>query len=352
MNKLLQEFQRIKKIRITTLRIVSGFAGFLLCLMMLFNFSGFYSETSAAIINSGKGLRKSSFQILQQREMWQPPKIESIPKTAEGKQIFYGRDLVANTAKYLGPNGSVRHISNGMNCQNCHLDAGTKIMGNNYAAVYSTYPKFRARSASKETIIKRISDCFERSLNGSKPDSSSNEMQAMVAYMKWLGTGTAKGETPGGTGLEKLPYLNRAANPENGRIIYKAKCQVCHGVNGEGIPNPDKITFIYPPLWGKNSYNDGAGLFRISSFAGYVKNNMPFGANYENKILTDEEAWDLAAFVNSQPRPHKDQKNDWKEITKKPIDFPFAPYADDFSEKQHKLGPFQPIVSAQNQNIK
>ncbi|TKT90694.1 c-type cytochrome [Dyadobacter frigoris] len=319
---------------------------------MLFNFSGFSGQISAAITGSGNGLKKPSFKILKQQEMWQPPKIENIPKTPEGKLILYGRDLIANTAQYLGPKGSVRHISNGMNCQNCHLNAGTKIMGNNYAAVYSTYPKFRARSASQETIIKRISDCFERSLNGSKPDSNSKEMRAMVAYMKWLGKGTAKGETPEGTGLEKLPYLNRSANPENGRIIYKAKCESCHGVNGEGIPNPDKITFIYPPLWGKSSYNDGAGLFRISSFAGYVKNNMPFGANYENKILTDEEAWDLAGFVNSQPRPHKDQKNDWKDITRKPIDFPFAPYADDFSEKQHKLGPFQAIAAAQKQNNK
>ncbi|WP_310590596.1 c-type cytochrome [Dyadobacter sp. 3J3] len=351
MKKLLKEFQKIKRIQITALTIVSGSALFFL-FPMLFNFSGFSGKTLAAINSPGSGLKKPSFEILPQKEMWQAPAVESIPNSPDGKMILYGRDLIANTAKYLGPNGSVRHISNGMNCQNCHLDAGTKIMGNNYAAVYSTYPKFRARSASKETIIKRISDCFERSLNGTKPDSSSKEMQAMVAYMKWLGTGTEKGEIPEGTGLEKLPYLNRAANPETGKMIYKAKCESCHGVNGQGIPNPDKITFIYPPLWGKSSYNDGAGLFRISSFAGYVKNNMPFGANYENKILTDEEAWDLAAFVNSQPRPHKDQKNDWRDIAKKPVDFPFAPYADKFSEKQHKLGPFQNIVLAQKQNSK
>lgn len=289
---------------------------------------------------------------VSRQDIWHPPKIENIPKNAEGKLILYGRDLIVKTAQFLGPNGSVRHISNGMNCQNCHLDAGTKIMGNNYAAVYSTYPKFRARSASNETIIKRISDCFERSLNGTKPDSSSKEMRAMLAYMKWLGSNTAKGEIPEGTGLEKLPYLNRAANPENGKIIYNSKCESCHGINGEGIPNPDKITFIYPPLWGKDSYNDGAGLYRLSSFAGYVKNNMPFGVNYETKILTDEEAWDIAAFVNSQPRPHMDQRNDWKDISKKPVDFPFAPYADNFSENQHKLGPFQPIIVAQNHRNK
>ncbi len=279
---------------------------------------------------------------------WQPPQMASIPKNAEGELILYGKDLIAHTADYLGPRGSVMQISNGMNCQNCHLDAGTKIMGNNYAAVFSTYPKFRSRSGTRESIIKRISDCFERSLNGTKPDSASREMTAMVAYMTWLGQGTPTGERPAGTGLEKLAYPDRAADPKKGGLIYNAKCESCHGVNGAGVPMPDKVAYLYPPLWGENSYNDGAGLHRVSSFAGYVVNNMPFGASSENRLLTEEEAWDLAAFVNSQPRPHKDQKNDWVDIAKKPIDFPYAPYADAFSEKQHKYGPFQPIADARN----
>ncbi|QRR01605.1 c-type cytochrome [Dyadobacter sandarakinus] len=283
-------------------------------------------------------------------KMWQAPDTSDIPKNEQGDLIRYGRELIVHTAEYLGPKGKVMQISNGMNCQNCHLDAGTKIMGNNYAAVYSTYPKFRARSGTKETVIKRISDCFERSLNGTKPDSASREMTAMMAYMKWLEKDTPKGETPKGTGLEKLAYLDRAADPKNGSLIYQAKCESCHGVNGEGILNPEKNAYVYPPLWGKNSYNDGAGLYRVSSFAGYVVNNMPFGASYENKLLTDKEAWDLAAFVNSQPRPHKDQSSDWVDISKKPIDFPFAPYADGFSQKQHKLGPFEPISKAKKES--
>ncbi|MBS1527723.1 MAG: cytochrome C, partial [Bacteroidetes bacterium] len=77
--------------------------------------------------------------------------------------------------------------------------------------------------------------------------------------------------------------------------------------------------------------------------------NMPFGATYESPQLTDEEAWNVAAFINTQPRPHKDQHNDWKDLKKKPIDFPFGPYADAFSEKQHKLGPFKPIKDAQKE---
>lgn len=277
---------------------------------------------------------------------WQPPGETALPGGTNGERIRYGRELIAHTAKYLGPGGSVRTISNGMNCQNCHLDAGTKVLGNNYSAVLSTYPKFRERSGTKETIIKRITDCFERSLNGGAPDSASREMQAMVAYIKWLGTDVPQGEKPKGAGLTKLAYLDRAADPALGQLIYVAKCQSCHGSTGEGVKASGAAEYSFPPLWGPHSYNDGAGLFRLSNFAGYVKNNMPFGVSYQNPVLSDEECWDVAAYINSMPRPHKDQHRDWPKISAKPIDFPFGPYADRFSARQHKLGPYGPIAGA------
>ncbi|PWJ57913.1 thiosulfate dehydrogenase [Dyadobacter jejuensis] len=278
------------------------------------------------------------------KEPWTAPDTATIPKTEQGDRIRYGRELIVHTSEYLGPNGSVKALSNGMNCQNCHLEAGSKILGNNFAAVYSTYPKFRSRSGLTESVIKRISDCFERSLNGVKPDSSSREMQAMVAYMKWVGQNTPKGVRPEGTGLVKLAYLDRAADPKAGEEIYALKCASCHGANGEGVFNANKTAYQFPPLWGKHSYNDGAGLYKLSSFAGYVVNNMPFGASYKSRMLTEEEAWDLAAYVNAQPRPHKDQTADWVDPSKKPIDFPFAPYTDSFTEQQHKFGPFAEIA--------
>lgn len=277
---------------------------------------------------------------------WHPPADSRLPAGAKGQQIRYGRALIAHTAKYLGPKGSVRHLSNGMNCQNCHLDAGTKVLGNNYSAVSSTYPKFRERSGSVESIVKRVSDCFERSLGGQAPDSNSREMRAIVAYIEWLGTNVPKGQRPDGVGLTKLAYLDRAADSTKGRVVYMAKCQVCHGVNGEGTKAAGASEYVYPPMWGPHSYNDGAGLYRLSSFAGYVKNNMPFGATYASPQLTDEESWDVAAFINAMPRPHKGQQTDWPTMASKPIDFPFGPYADGFSEQQHKFGPFQPIADA------
>ncbi|MES2519397.1 MAG: c-type cytochrome [Bacteroidota bacterium] len=274
--------------------------------------------------------------------------------TSEQKLVKYGRELIAHTADYLGPKGSVKHISNGMNCQNCHLQAGTQPWGNNYFAVEATFPKFRERSGAVENQVKRVNDCFERSLNGKALDSNSHEMQAILAYIKWLGTDVPKKKAPRGSGIFKIKGLKRPCDPVLGKIVYEQKCQSCHQANGEGVLASDGKNFTYPPLWGKHSYNIGAGLFRISNFAGYVKYNMPYGATYERPQLSDADAWDVAAYVNSMPRPTKDLSKDWPNIASKPFDHPFGPYADSFPEKQHKFGPFKPIKEwkEQHKNLK
>ena len=284
--------------------------------------------------------------IAKKDSTWVGPSIY-LDNTTVGEErelVIYGQELIAHTSKYLGPKGSVAQITNGMNCQNCHLQAGAKAWGNNYAAVFSTYPKFRDRSGQIESIYKRVADCMERSLNGTAVDSNSREFKAIYTYIKWLGQDVEKGQKPHGSGIEKLAYLDRAADPQKGQIVYTAQCQSCHGANGEGQFTLDELEYAYPPLWGPHSYNDGAGLFRISNFAGYVKNNMPYLlTSHAAPKLTEEECWDVAAFVNSQPRPHKDQSKDWPKYDKKPLDFAFAPYADSFSENQHKYGPYKPI---------
>ena len=171
-------------------------------------------------------------------------------------------------------------------------------------------------------------------------------MQAIEAYIKWLGKDVAKGEKPKGVGLTELAFLERAADPDKGKAVYMLKCKTCHGENGEGKFSDDRLTYQYPPLWGKHSYNNGAGLYRLSNFAGYVKSNMPQNTTYDAPQLTDEEAWDVAAFVNSQSRPKKNLSDDWPKLSSKPVDHPFGPYADTFSEEQHKYGPFAPIAEA------
>ena len=274
---------------------------------------------------------------------WNAPN-EATILNPEKELIMYGKDLIAHTALYFGTQGKIfKNNTNGMNCQNCHLEAGTKVYGNNYSAVLATYPKYRARSGSIENIYKRVNDCFERSLNGKAIDTLSKEMQAIVAYIQWLGKGVPKGKKPAGSGFKDLAFLNRAANVDNGKKIYTDKCQSCHQANGDGKLNSEQTEFAYPPLWGHQSYNDGAGLYRLSNFAKFVKYNMPQGASHNNTQLTDEEAWDVAAFVNSQPRPKKNSTKDWPKINEKPFDHPFGPYTDGFDETQHKYGPFKQI---------
>jgi len=282
------------------------------------------------------------------RDLW-APNDSLIPNNENGRLIRYGKELIVNTAQYLGPNGTVAKISNGMNCQNCHLNAGTKPFGNNYLSVTANYPKFRARSGTVETIVKRVNDCLERSLNGHTLDSNQKEMRAIVAYIDWLGRGVPKGTKVKGSGLVELSYLDRAASPAKGKLTYIAKCQSCHQPNGQGMPKPDSSGYQFPPLWGEHSYNNGAGLFRLSRLAGYLQANMPFGATAENPVLTPEEAWDLAAYINSRPRPDVTKtlmRKDWPDIKGKPIDHPFGPFADDYSENQHQFGPFKPIADA------
>lgn len=297
--------------------------------------------------NDSLEIKNLPTDLKAREDFWLPPDSTSIPKTPEGNLISYGRELVAHTSVYLGPNGKVKPISNGMNCQNCHLKAGAKPYGNNYGAVATTYPKFRARSGTIESVEKRVNDCIQRSLNGQALDSNSHEMRAFVAYIKWVGKDVVKGKSVKGFGLLDVPFLERAADPEKGKLVYVTHCQKCHRQNHEGVLAENGLEWKYPPLGGDNSYNIGAGLYRLSRFAAYVKANMPNGASFESPILTDEEAWDVAAYINSLPRPSKDLTKDWPEISTKPFDHPFGPYADSFSDREHKYGPFAQIKTAQ-----
>lgn len=280
------------------------------------------------------------------KNLWKAPDINTV-QGKEKEQLLYGKELIANTSIYLGPKGSVKQLSNGLNCQNCHLAAGTQPFGNNYASVAATYPQIRARSGTIVDVKGRINACFQRSLNGDPLALNSKEMLAMEAYINWLGKDVAKGQTPEGAGMAKLPYLTRAADPQKGKLIYEKQCEQCHGKNGEGILNSAGNNYVYPPLWGEHSYNVSAGLYRIEKFARFVKNNMPFGVSYQDALLTDEQAWDIAAYVNSQPHPNKKFPKDWMtNLVEKPIDTPFGPYADHFTEEQHKYGPYEPIQQA------
>ena len=315
-----------------------------LCFYLLLCTAVFFSCNEPHANHNGTA---SSSREISETKIWSVPDLASTPNNKEGELIKYGRDLVIRTSLYLGPDGIISHTSNGMNCQNCHLDAGTKIFGNNFSAVASTYPKFRARRGSLETVEQRINDCIERSLNGTVLDTNSREMRAMVAYVKWVGKDVPKDSVPFGSGIFNVPLLERAADAAKGKIVFMQKCVACHANDGQGKKDSTKKYFLYPPLWGKNSFNSTAGLFRLSRISGFVKANMPLGTTYQTPLLTDEEAWDVAAYICMQHRPEKKFTCDWPDVSKKPFDFPFAPYADSFSAIQHKFGPWQAIILTQ-----
>lgn len=265
----------------------------------------------------------------------------------EDSLVKLGHDIVENTSYYFGPNGVISHITNGMNCKNCHLESGIIPWGINFGAVVSTYPKYRDVNGIVQGVTGRVNDCFQRSLNGQPIDTNSHEMKAIVAYLHWLGDDVPKGKSPKGAGIMDIPFLNRAADTARGRQVFINTCQRCHGTDGQGLKNPEGYGYTYPPLWGPNSYNSAASTYRLSRFAGFVYNNMPnLEASYDKPVLTVENAWDVAAYVCSKPRPFKDVSKDWPKLSTKPFDHPFGPYADTFSEKQHKYGPFKPIIAA------
>jgi thiosulfate dehydrogenase len=189
-------------------------------------------------------------------------------------------------------------------------------------------------------------------MNGKKIPKDSKEMKAFVSYLEWLSRYAPEDGKLEGLGYSSIEIPNRPIDYNNGEEIFKSKCALCHGVNGEGVKSNDSPVYIYPPLWGNDSYNNGAGMTRVITAAQFIKTNMPFGATYENPILTDEECYDVAGYINQQERPIKENlEADFPDLTKKPVSAPYPPYADKFSVEQHQIGPFQPIMDFYKQRF-
>src|SRR5258708_7485069 len=148
----------------------------------------------------------------------------------------------------------------------------------------------------RELII-NTSKYLQRSLDGNPIDSLSKEMRALVAYIKWAGRNAGKNLSRDGIKGKDVAFLQIAADPEKGLIIYQAKCKLCHGDNGQGLMLKDSLRYLYPPLWGKNSYAVSAGMYRLPKLASFIKYNITDGAPFNNLHVTDEEPWNLAAFV-------------------------------------------------------
>jgi thiosulfate dehydrogenase len=285
--------------------------------------------------------------------IWTVPEIGALPSNTYGRLVRRGRDLITATYAHIGPevpDRAKRFAGNNLSCGNCHLQAGTKKFGIPLFGLLGEYPHYSARSGAPITIEDRLNACMTRSMNGRPLPAGAPEMQAMVAYIKFLSTGVSPGQLLPGMGTGKMPELDRAADPVRGETGYANACVACHGPDGAGIrrslPTTD-LGYMVPPLWGNDSFNDGAGMARLITAANFLHFNMPHGVDYLNPQLSPEQAWDIAAYVVSRPRPHKGGlEKDFPDLLEKPIDAPYGPYADGFSEQQHKYGPFAPIRAA------
>jgi thiosulfate dehydrogenase len=282
--------------------------------------------------------------------IWTVPEIGALPNDGYGQLVRRGRDLVTATYAYIGPevaDRAKRFAGNNLACGNCHLQAGTKKFGIPLFGLLGEYPRYSARSGAPMTIEDRLNACMTRSMNGRPLPAGAPEMEALVSYIKFLSTGLSPGQLLPGMGTGHMPELDRAADPVRGETGYANACVACHGPDGAGIrrslPTTD-LGYMVPPLWGNDSFNDGAGMARLITAANFLRFNMPHGVDYLNPQLSTEQAWDIAAYVLSRPRPHKSGlEKDFPDLLEKPVDAPYGPYADGFSEEQHKYGPFAPI---------
>jgi len=285
--------------------------------------------------------------------IWTVPEVGALPDNEFGRLVRRGRDLITATYAHIGPEVSdpaKRYAGNNLACNDCHLEAGTKRFGLPVFGLYGDFPKYSARAGAEITIEDRVNSCMTRSMNGRALPADAPELQAFVAYIKFLSTGVPPGQRIPGLGAGNIPELHRAADPVRGRAVYVAKCQGCHNTDGSGIrrslPTTD-LGYVVPPLWGSDSFNNGAGMNRLITAANFIHSNMPEGADYLNPVLSTVDAWDVAAFIVSQPRPTKPGlEKDFPDLALKPVDTPYGPYLDGFSAQQHKYGPFAPIRAA------
>ncbi len=224
----------------------------------------------------------------QQAVRMQP---SSAPKQ-DAEQVRKGRLLFDQTPKY-----AFHYVGNQLACADCHTQSGTADYAAPLIDVAGLFPMFSKRAGREITLKDRIDECFVRSEAGRPLPENSPEMLALVAYIQSLSRGGMNGKSYAKRGLVNLPALK--GDVARGRSVYvQAQCTICHGSNGAGVPP------VMPPLWGSSSFNDGAGMNNQEKMAAYVYQNMP---QNHPRSLTAQQAYDVAAYIHSKPRPKFNQ---------------------------------------------
>jgi thiosulfate dehydrogenase len=227
---------------------------------------------------------------------------EALPAGPLGEAVAFGKRVLTHT-----PQNAAAYSGNALSCTNCHLNAGRMPHSAPWVGVWGVFPAYASRSARVISLQDRINGCFVRSMNGRALPIDSPEMIGILAYMQWLSRDVPTGMSVKGRGFLRIKSP-QPPDAERGKQVYAQKCAVCHGADGQGIFGVSGET-VYPPLWGPKSFNIGAGMARLNTAAAFVKANMPFG---QGGSLSDQDAFDVAAFFTRQPRPDFAEKSaDW-----------------------------------------
>ena len=236
-----------------------------------------------------------------------PPPANAIPDTDFGKMVKLGQDVFLKTKLLAG-----QYVGNNMNCVSCHLDAGRMAGSAPMWAGYVAFPAYRSKSGKVETYSRRIQECFIYSMNGKLPPADSDIIVGLETYMYWLATNAPTGGNLEGRGYKRLAEPAQKPDYVRGEKVYTQHCALCHGADGAGQSAGNQM--VFPALWGDNSYNWGAGMHTVSIAAAFIKANMPLG---QANTLTDQEAWDVAYYMNAHERPQDPRFNGSLEETRK-----------------------------------
>ena len=248
---------------------------------------------------------------------FETPRLANLLSASNADQVVRGMRLHLQTKALLPDN-----VGNALNCTSCHLNAGTVADGSPFVGVSAFFPGYAPRAGKEITLEERINGCFRRSMDGKPLPVASPDMQAMVAYFDWMKMSTAPGDKVAGRGVGKIdPGIK--PDVDNGKVVYAQQCAVCHGDDGQGLKHADG-SYVYPPLWGDESFNIGAGMARTFTATAFVKRNMPIGFHEKFPLgqggLSDQDAVDVAEYFSHKPRPDfVDKAKDWPKGGK-PVD--------------------------------
>jgi len=231
--------------------------------------------------------------------------ISTLGPGPENDLIRYGRALIVDTPRYIGKSAedpAMAFAGNDLACQSCHSKAGLQPYAAPFVSTAATFPMLVDNKVIP--LPERINGCMELGMNGHALPEDSREMEALIAYIKFLGKGTPEGVRLPGMGLMPIALPAVVPDARRGAEVYSQHCASCHGADGQGEAKPSpQLGYAVPPLWGDGSYNGGAGMGQIAYAASYIRSNMPPGSNDQAPALKVQQAWDVAAYMNSQPHP-------------------------------------------------